>query len=386
MAPEIQEVHKTLDVIEKNIKEFTEKAVGEIKDLGKVSSDTKAALETLSLKQREQADEILTIKQAATAPGGEKKTTSWGQQFVKSASYAAFNGGGTQKARFEVKNTIVSADAVSPPDRRPGIVAGAYQPLTLEAFLPKVPTTAGSIEFTRENVFTNNAAETAEGVAKPQSSLTWTLVTQPVATVAHWIKISRQLAADAPALAAYIDNRMRYGVDLRVETQLATGDGVAPNIAGFMKSGNFTAHGYANAALGTVFKKMVMIRKIIADLYVAGFPPNAIVLNPQDWASIEIELFTTAAGQTMYSINETGTPMLFGLPVIQSIGMVADTVAVGNFAQACTIYDREGVTVDMSESDADNFTENLITIRAERRLALVVERPAAIRAGDLTPA
>ena len=50
------------------------------------------------------------------------------------------------------------------------------------------------------------------------------------------------------------------------------------------------------------------------------------------------------------------------------------------------IHNREGVTVEMSDSDSDNFTKNLITIRAERRLALATERPAAVRAGDLTPA
>lgn len=38
------------------------------------------------------------------------------------------------------------------------------------------------------------------------------------------------------------------------------------------------------------------------------------------------------------------------------------------------------------DSDSGNFTKNLITIRAERRLALATERPAAVRAGDLTPA
>ena len=59
---------------------------------------------------------------------------------------------------------------------------------------------------------------------------------------------------------------------------------------------------------------------------------------------------------------------------------------IGAFAQAYMIYNREGVVVEMSDSDSDNFTKNLITIRAERRLALATERPAAVRAGDLTPA
>jgi len=128
-----------------------------------------------------------------------------------------------------------------------------------------------------------------------------------------------------------------------------------------------------------------LIRTIMGNMESAGLVPDGIVLNPADWAAIDIALFTTAAGQTMRSVNEAGQPVLFGVPVVSSVGMTADTVAVGAFRQACTIYDREQLTVDMSESDGDNFTKNLITIRAERRLALAVERPAAIVAGDLTP-
>ena len=207
----------------------------------------------------------------------------------------------------------------------------------------------------------------------------------PISTVAHWIKISRQLAADNAALAAYVDTRMRYGVNLKVEQQLVAGDGTAPNISGILDSGNYTAHGIANAALGSTLKKLVLIRQIMAASWAAGFPADGILLNPADWATIEIDLMTTAAGQTLYSVSEGGQPRLFGVPVIQSVGMTADNVAVGAFAQAYMIHNREGVVVEMSDSDSDNFTKNLITIRAERRLALATERPAAVRAGDLTP-
>ena len=124
----------------------------------------------------------------------------------------------------------------------------------------------------------------------------------------------------------------------------------------------------------------------MAASWAAGFPADGILLNPADWAAIEIDLLTTAAGQTLYSVSEGGQARLFGVPVIQSTGMTADNVAVGAFAQAYMIHNREGVVVEMSDSDSDNFTKNLITIRAERRLALATERPAAVRAGDLTPA
>jgi HK97 family phage major capsid protein len=182
---------------------------------------------------------------------------------------------------------------------------------------------------------------------------------------------------------------MRYGVDQKVDLQLVVGDGTAPNISGTYDTGNYTAHGYtasAIAAISATFPKLVLIRKIMADLYVAGYPADAIVMNPQDWATIEIGLFTTAAGQTLYNVNSAGQAFLFGLPVIQAIGMAADTFQVGAFKQAYMIHNREGVVVEMSDSDSDNFTKNLITLRAERRLALATEKPAAVRGGDLTPA
>jgi len=384
---DITDISKKIDGIENSLKEFSEKAKADIANTGKIATETTQALDKLGEKQTEIAARLLAIEQR----GGETETTpkseSWGHQFTNSAPYKAFAAGDTTRARFEVQNnTLVGSDSNVAPDRRPGIVPGAFQPLTLESVLPSVPTTSNAIEYTREASFVNNAAEVAEAAQKPESDITWSLVNMPVATVAHWIKISKQLAADAPALAAYVNNRMVYGVNRRVETQLAVGNGTAPNLGGLFKAGNFTPHGYADAALGTTFKKFVLIRKIIADLYLAGYPANAILLNPIDWATMDIELLTTTGMQARVSVDQAGNTRLWGIPVIQAIGVAADTFLVGSLQQACTKYDRMGVTVDLSEHDADNFTKNLITIRAERRLALTVEVPAAIRGGDLTPA
>ena len=385
-AGSIELVMKSLDGIEAKLKAMDEQAAGQVATVGRVSSDTKTALENIGTQQRELADRLLQIEQKGTAGPEQKPDTSWGEQFIKNARYADFAGGNMSKLRVEVKNTLTGSDTNVAPDRRTNIVGGAMLPFSMEALLPSTTTTSNAIEFTKENVYTNSAAEAAEGAAKAESSLTWTLVNMPISTVAHWIKISKQLAADAPALAAYVNSRMRYGVNQKVDTQLVVGDGTAPNISGTYDTGNFTAHGYANANLGSTLKKLVLIRKIMADLYAAGYPADAVVLNPADWATIEIELFTTAAGQTLYSVNEAGQARLFGIPVIQAIGMAADTFQVGRFSEAYMVYNREGVVVEMSDSDSDNFTKNLITLRAERRLALATEKPAAVRGGDLTPA
>ena len=375
----IELLMKSMDGIESKLKDMATKADGEAITVGKISADTKTALEAIGVQQRELADRLLSVEQKATAQPEVKALTSWGDQFIKNARYADFAGGNLNKLRVEIKNTLVGSDTNVAPQRNAGIVGGAILPFAMEALLPSTTTSSNAIEFTKEASYTNSAAEAAEGALKGESALTWSLVNMPVSTVAHWIKISKQLAADAPALAAYVNTRMRYGVNQKVDTQLVVGDGTAPNISGTYDTGNFTAHGYTNAALVAIsatFKKLVLIRKIMADLYAAGFPADAIVMNPADWATIEIELLTTAAGQTLYSVTDGGQPRLFG----------ADTIQVGRFSEAYMVYNREGVVVEMSDSDSDNFTKNLITLRAERRLALATEKPAAVRGGDLTPA
>ncbi len=384
----LEVIMRSVEGIEAKLKAISEVADGQMKTLGKVDADTKSAMEALGTQQRELAERMLSLEQKGlTPPTIEAKDESWGAQLIKSDGFKAFSSGNQQKVRVEVKNTLTGSDTNVAPDRKPGIIPGAFQPLTLESLYNAVPTTSNAIEFTKENVFTNSAAEAAEGAAKAESAITWTLVNMPVSTVAHWIKISRQLAMDNAALAAYVNLRMVYGVNRRVETQLAAGNGTAPNISGFMNAGNFTAHGIADAALGSVLKKLVLIRKIIGNLEASGYNPNAIVFNPADWATVEIDIFTAGSANIVpFSYDAMGRPVLFGRRVVTSVGMTADQFAVGDFTMAGTLHNREGVVVEMSESDSDNFTKNLITVRAERRLALASEVPAAIIGGDLTPA
>jgi len=377
-------ITKALETIEQKLASFVEKAEGELKANGKVARETENALTALGNEQKALADRILAIEQkGATSPEGQKGLESLGAQFTKSDGYKVFAEGGSNKVRVEVKNTVTGSDTTVAPDRKPGVIGGAIRPFTIEDLFVSVPTSSNAVEYTRENVFTNNAAETAESGAKPESAITFTLESKPISTVAHWIKISRQLAADAPALAAYINTRMMYGVNLRVENQLVNGDGVSPNIDGLMKTGNFTLHGYLSGALGDN-PMLYLIRKVIADCMLANYPATGIILNPADWATIELITDSTKR-YIVGDPNNGGQPKLWGLPVIQTAAMTADKFQVGAFNMAATLYEREGVVVEMSEHDSDNFTKNLITIRAERRLQLAVERPASLRGGDLTP-
>lgn len=389
---ELTAVMKALDTLEGKLKTWDEKAAGELKTLGKVSEDTKTAVENLGNDQKTLAERLLVLEQKGVIPkSDEKADESWGAQFVKGCTVEkrqALVEGNVKTAGFTVKNTVTNTVGNTFSDRKPGIVGGAFRRFTLEALLSTVPTSANAVDYVRENVFTNNAAETTEGNVLPESAVTTTPVTEPVATVGHFLKISKQLAADNAMLAAYINLRLRYGVDLRVENQIWGGTGVAPNMSGFTKTGNFTAHGYTSASLtgaGLLNNRFDLIGKMIGDSELGDFAADAIVLNPTDWWTMRL----AKDSQGRYILGDPGAAierMLFDRPVITTAACTAGKVGVLSLGQSGTFYNREGVQIDMSEHDGDNFQRLLITLRAVRRCMLAVERPAAVRYGDLVPA
>lgn len=391
MVGNLDVIMKSLDKVELNIKAMSDKSEGEMKTLGKISADTKTAVDTLGVQQRELADRLLQVEQKSSAKGDQAPVDeSYGAQFVKHAEYASFQKKTNRGSMgLELKNTVTNAIANTYSERRPGVVEGAFRVFTIEDLLTSIPTSSNAIDWVRENVFTNSAAEAAEGAQLAQSSITFTPGTMPVQNVAHFIKITRQLAMDNAALAAYINRRMVYGVNLRTENQLISGNGTAPNLSGLTNTGNFTAHGYTAAALTALglspTNRFDLIGKMMGDCALADYPADVVILNTGDWWTMRL----SKDSQGRYLLGDPGSavvPMLFGRPAVASNAMTADTVWVGSLSQAATKHDRESITVDMSDSDENNFQLGLVSIRAMRRLALTVEKPAAARYGDLTPA
>jgi len=383
---------KALDSVEAKLKSMSEKAEGEMKDLGKVSADTKAAIDNIGIEQRALADRMLQLEQKSSAQQDDTpKEESWGDQFIKSAAYKTVQGAGAQpfgRQAVEVKNTVTNAIGNTFSERRPGIVDGAFRVFTIEDLLVSIPTSANAIDWIRENVFTNAAAETGEGLQLPQSSITFSPGTMPVSSIGHFVKVTRQLAMDNAALVAYINRRMVYGVNLKVENQLVAGNGTAPNLNGLTNAGNFTAHGYTAASLtaaGLANNRFDLIGKMIGDCALADYPADVVILNTGDWWTLRL----SKDSQGRYLLGDPGSnvvPMLFGRPVVASNAMAPGKVWVGSLSQAATLHNRAGIALDLSDSDENNFQLQLVTIRATRRLALTVEKPAAARYGDLLPA
>lgn len=312
--------------------------------------------------------------------GGGFQPETWGSAVVQSDAFKAYAAaGGRGICRVEVK-TVTSAEgsggALIAPDRDPEVVTLARRAPRVRSLLGKGETTSNAVEVSRETVFTNNAAVVPEGELKPQSNITFELMTTPVRTIAHWIPVSRQVMDDAPQLRSLIDSSLRYGLAYVEELQLLLGAGIGDDLLGLMPQATpfvapFPIPGATPADI---------ILQAIAQAEAAELPATGIILNSLDWAKM---MALKADDGTYLGGGPFGlqAPRMWGLPVVATNAMPAGSFLVGNFAQAAKIWDRMSAEVLISQDHADFFVKNMLAVRGESRLAMAVIRPQAIVKG-----
>jgi HK97 family phage major capsid protein len=244
-------------------------------------------------------------------------------------------------------------------------------------------TSSNAVEFMVETLFDNQAApqydsetQAYELVAKKKSDLTFDLQTANVRTLAHYMVASRQVLDDAAMLRSYIDGRLRYGLALEEDNQILYGSGTGGDIEGIMVNGNIQD---AGAPVGTD-TSLDHIRRAIALARLAEYPVTAIMLNPTDWANIEL----TKGSDERYvwvTVPNGGEARLWRVPVVETTAINAGEFLLGNFQMGAQLWDREQSTIRVSESHEDLFVKNGVVILAEERIALTVYRPQAFVKG-----
>ena len=386
---EYKQVQADLKTVGDQLKTFAEQSQLEIKNHAKISEETKASVDKLLITQGElsarlQAVEQLIVKMD-TMGGKASEPQSMGEMFIKAEGFDAFAARGKGTLTMNIQSAITSltgsaGDLIQP--QRVGMVMPVNQRLFLRDLLTWGRTTSNSIEYVRETGFTNNANVVSENPSsnKPESSIAFELDSAPIATIAHWIHASKQVLADAPMLASYIDGRLRYGLRVKEEAQLLKGSGVGLNINGIYTQ----ATAYANPGVTVQAETAIdRLRLALLQVSLAEFDADGIVMSPIDWAAIELTkttdnqyLFTTPRG--------LAAPGLWGRPVVATQAMDAGDYLVGAFAQAAQGWDREDINVTVSTEDRDNFVKNMATVLVESRVGLTVFRPEAMVKGDFT--
>lgn len=378
------------------VKKTAETTQAEMKNLGKVTEDTKKAADEALIKHNELSARLGEIEQKLARGHGEpEKRKSVGQSVAEHEDLKAFvKSGGKGRVSIPVKAIISalttdadgSAGDLIVPQRQPGILGLPQRRMTIRDLLTPGRTASNAIQYVKETGFTNSAATVSEtaGSAKPQSEIKFDIVTTAVTTIAHWVLATKQILDDVPQLQSYIDGRLRYGLMYVEENQLLNGGGTGTDLNGIYTQATAYAAPIVPSAAGNL-TKIDIIRLAILQAFLAEYPSNGIVMHPSDWA--DIELTKTDEGAYLFANPQGGVePRLWRLPVVETQAMTLDKFLVGAFQLGAQIFDREDANVEISTEDSDNFRKNLVTIRAEERLALAVYRPEAFVKGDFSDA
>ena len=282
---------------------------------------------------------------------------------------------------------VAKADLTGTPNLRRstfgGVIPAARRRLTLLDLISQGTMDGNSLPYVQEGG-TYAAAETTEGVAKPEAGVTLTDATADAATIAHWKKILKQSLEDSAAIRTIVDSHLRYGVLRRLEGQILAGNGTAPNLRGIRATSGIQTQAFATNPVAT------LLLQAIAKVFIAEGEADGIVLNPTDWvtALTEREGGTTGAylvgGSGAPSDSQGfGTPTLWGVPLLPNATQPAGFATVGDWTMGCTLLIRSGVNVLMSDSDQDDFIKNRVTLLGEMRAALAVWRPAMFVDADI---
>jgi HK97 family phage major capsid protein len=337
-----------------------------------------------SLQQAEQA----LAKLEAYGAGGDVKHETFGQQFVNSDEFKAFAGKTTPRGRvdmtYQAAITTLTTDAdgsagdLVQTTRLPGIIAPPDRRMTVRDLITPGRMDGGTLEYVKETGFTNNAGMVAETAAKPQSTMKFDLVSTTAKVIAHYVKASRQILSDASQLASYIDGRLRYGLAFKEEQQLLNGDGTGQNLLGIIPQATAYVAPFDPAGTET---NIDMIRLAMLQAFLAEYPATGHVMNPIDWARIELLKDTTGRyiiGNPQGRIGAT----LWNLPVVETQAIAVDKFLTGAFKLGAQVFDRWQARVEVATENEDDFIKNMVTILAEERLALAVYRPEAFIYGD----
>ncbi|MEQ7920241.1 phage major capsid protein [Xanthomonas sp. WHRI 1810A] len=379
-----------LKAVGDQIKTYAERTEKEIKASGEMQAETRGKVDELLLKQGELQARMQDAEQKlvnANKRHDPEVQQSAGQLVAAKMTEEGVTSSFRGSRRVEVPRAAITSVPTSGgalvQTERVGLILAPQRRLTIRELVAPGTTDSNAVEYVRETGFTNNAAIVGEGLAKPYSELTFALENANVRTVAHLFKGSRQILDDAAALQSYIDARARYGLLLAEEAQLLYGNGTGNNLKGIIPQ----AQAYAPPA-GIVVEaeqRIDRIRLALLQAMLAEFPSTGIVLNPIDWAAIE--LLKDAEGRYIIGKPQDGTaPRLWNLPVVETQAIVQDQFLVGAFSLAAQIYDRMGIEVLVSTENDKDFENNMVTIRAEERLAFAVYRPEAFVTGELTAA
>ncbi|MBV7394561.1 phage major capsid protein [Mameliella sediminis] len=319
---------------------------------------------------------------AASGAGGAQGAQTVGAEFAGSDELKAYVAGGlsgslTYKPQAAI--TTVDGSGAAWSEREAAPVNMPRRRLLLRSLLDVVPIGSNSREYLKQTTRTDAAAMVAEGGTAPTSDYGWTKADAVVRKISHVVHLSDEALADVVGLQATVDGELRYGLDLKEETQILAGDGTGQNLSGLITE----ATAFSAAAGLPNTNRIERLRLAMLQVVLNDYAADAMVLNPTDWTAIEL----TKDDYGRFVIGNADSPAgprLWRLPVVESNSMSAGSWLVGAMFMAATLYDRQENEILISSEHGTNFVDGMKTMKGSKRVALAVKRGASLVTGDFT--
>ena len=331
----------------------------------KAADEAEALMKGLEAPKAEKADKEEEEKMAVKTIGEHFvetiKAQSVGKRFDLTAP--AF------KAATDIQTSPAGAvDFATTFDKT--VVEAARVPLVVRDLFGAENISGSTLVYLVEGAMQGAPAVTAEGAEKPQIHFAEpTPKTVSLAKVACHIKESDEYIHDYPFLASAINGRLLYELGLVEQNKLVT-DLLATS---GIQTGTYAANATASDIADAILQAAMDVQNS------SGFAADAILINPADWYALRVAKDNDKRYYGGGFFGAQNVPNLWGINVCVSPAVAAGTIVVGAYKTCASVVQNGGVSVEAVNTNEDDFVKNLMTIRAEERLALAVRRPAGFK-------
>lgn len=303
---------------------------------------------------------------------GEKGTDLWTPEFIVPEVKVP----GTQ----QVTGWTEGVPLLTEYDRT--IVQAKRERLTIADLCGSGTISGNAISYFVEAAMQGAFTTVAEGAAKPQISFdNPTAKVDALKKIAGWIELTDEFLEDLPFLKSEIDTRALYQLKLFEEAQLLNGPGTGTTVLGIRGRSGVQVQAAPNLAAGNADAVFSGLTKVNT---ATGLFADGLIIHPTDYEKFRLnkdgngQYFGGGYFQGQYGNDGMLTnPNLWGMRTVVTTAATLGEVFVGSWRLGATVYRKGGVRVQATNTHADNFTNNKVTIRLEERVALAVRYPAA---------
>lgn len=350
-----------------------------IKAAGKLTTDIEQLQEQIKAAEKAQAllEQIGKNEGEGDAGTQEKQARTLGDHFINAVKKTGVHAKRFSVAASEFKaatDTQTSPAGISQyaTDLDRNVVTAPRTALVIRDLFGAETISGNSLTYLIEGAVEGAPAVTAEGAEKPQIHFANpTPKTVSLDKIACHIKESDEYISDYPFLASAINGRLLYQLGLVEQNNLVASLTGTSGIQA--DSSSWAASTRAEELADLVFTAMMDVQEA------SGFAADAIVMAPATWQTLRLG----KDGESRYYgggyFADGQGKQLWGIPVVVTTAVTASQVIVGAFKACGSVVQKGGVSVEATNSNEDDFVKNLMTIRAEERLALAVRRPAGFK-------